>query len=86
MRNPYKRMLLILIPAAVLATACSATPQAQSSASEAVAAQERQAGNQAASSNCPSSGHIGHPCAISFIDSSCRVTKTHGSHKFNKLC
>ncbi len=86
MRNPFKKVLLILIPAAFLATACSEAPQAQSSATEAVPPQEQQAGNQAALSNCPSSGHIGHPCAISFIDSNCKVTRTHGSHKFNTLC
>lgn len=86
MRNPFKKVLLILIPAVFLATACSEALQEQNAASEAVPPQEQQAGNQAALSNCPSSGHIGHPCAISPIDSSCRVTQTHGSHKINKLC
>lgn len=86
MRNPFKKVLLILIPAAFLAAACSEAPQKQSSATEAVPPQEQQAGNQAALSNCPSSGHIGHACAISPIDLKCRVTKTHGSHQFNTLC
>lgn len=48
MRNPFKKVLLILIPAAFLATACSEAPQKQSSATEAVPPQEQQAGNQAA--------------------------------------
>lgn len=81
MRNPFKKALFVLIPAAFLATACSEAPQWQSAASEAVPPQEQQA-----VSNCPSSGHIGHSCAISPIDLSCRVTKTHGSHMFNTLC
>lgn len=86
MRNSFKKVLLILISAAFSATAYSEAPQEQSSASEAVPAQEQQAGNQAASSNCPSSQHIGHACAISPIDLKCRVTQTHGSHLINTLC